>query len=181
MPRIAPIDPQAANPETAETLAAVKAKLGVLPNLFTTLAHSPAALNGYLQLGETLSQGRLTSRQREMIAIAVAQENRCEYCLSAHAAIGKGAGLSSEDIDRARNGGATDALDDAITDFAVQLVRGRATVTGEQLQEIRDGGVNDGLVMEIIAHVALNVLTNYVNRVADTEVDFPRVDLLSAA
>ena len=181
MPRIAPIDPQSTNPATAETLAAVKAKLGVLPNLFTTLAHSPAALNGYLQLGETLSKGRLTSRQREMIAIAVAQENRCEYCLSAHAAIGKGAGLSGEDIDRARNGGATDALDDAITDFAVQLVRGRATVTSEQLQAIRDAGVNDGLVMEIIAHVALNVLTNYVNRVADTEVDFPRVDLLSAA
>ena len=141
MPRILPVNPDQADAKTAATLKAIKTKLGMLPNLFTTLAHAPAALDGYLQLSESLSRGRLSARQREMIAIAVAQANACAYCLSAHAAIGQGVGLSNEDIERARHGGARDPKDEAVTELA---------------------------------------LTNYVNRVADTVVDFPVVDLSPA-
>ncbi|HCB39492.1 MAG TPA: alkylhydroperoxidase, partial [Gammaproteobacteria bacterium] len=83
MTRIQPVLLDNADAKTAATLKAVQAKLGVLPNMFTTLAHAPAVLTGYLQLSESLSQGCLNARQREMIAIAVAQENHCEYCLSA--------------------------------------------------------------------------------------------------
>ena len=115
-------------------------KLGALPNIFTTFALSPAALNGYVQLGECLAGGRLTARQREQVALAVAQENACQYCLSAHAAIGQGAGLSDAD-----------------------------------LAAVRQGGFDDDLVVEIIANVALNVMTNYLNKVAGTEIDFPVV------
>ena len=94
MRRISPVDLDNIPAATAATLKAVKHKLGMLPNLMTTLAHSSAALNGYLQLSESLGRGRLTARQQEMIALAVGQENSCEYCVSAHAAIGKHAGLS---------------------------------------------------------------------------------------
>jgi len=181
MPRIVPVDPDHTGARTAATLKAVKAKLGMLPNLFTTLARAPVALNGYLQLSEALSQGRLTPRQREMIAIAVAQENACEYCLSAHAAIGQRLGLSDEDIERARHGGAVNGRDDAVTEFAQLVVQSRADVSDSALRTARQGGLDDELIIEIIAHIALNVLTNYLNRVAGTEVDFPVVKLSPAA
>ena len=181
MPRILPVLPDQTDAKTAATLKAVQAKLGILPNLFTTLARAPAALNGYLQLSEALGQGSLTPRQREIIALAVAQENACAYCLSAHAAIGQGVGLSDDDIERARHGGAQDAKDDAVTDLALRIVRSRAEISDSALAAARRAGLDDGLIIEIIAHVALNVLTNYLNRVAGTDVDFPVVDLLPAA
>lgn len=181
MTRIAPVTTEKTDPKTAAVLNAVKVKLGMLPNLFTTLARAPAALNGYLQLGEAISDGRLKSRQREQIAIAIAQENDCEYCLSAHVAIGKGAGLSSDDIQRAREGTAQDPIDDAITAFALKVVRARGGVSDRDLDAARQAGVDDGLIVEIVANVALNILTNYVNRVAVTEVDFPLCQLRMAA
>ena len=181
MPRITPIEPDRTDARTAASLKAVKARLGTLPNLFTTLARAPAALAGYLQLSEALGQGRLNSRQREMIAIAVAQENACAYCLSAHAAIGQRIGLSHEDIERARHGGASDPMDDAVIELALLLVQRRADIGDSTLETARRAGLDDALIIEIIAHVALNLLTNYVNRVAGTEVDFPLVDLSPAA
>lgn len=181
MPRIQPVAPEATDPRTAAKLKAVEAKLGTLPNLFTTLARAPAALNGYLQLSESLAGGRLSPRQRELIAIAVAQENACEYCLSAHAAIGRGVGLKDADIARAREGTAADAVEQALTGFALEVVRSRGTIDDVTLAAAREAGLDDGLILEVIAHVALNTLTNYVNRVAGTEVDFPRLALTAAA
>jgi uncharacterized peroxidase-related enzyme len=181
MPRINPVNLDQTDAKTAATLKAVKAKLGMLPNLFTTLAQAPAALNGYLQLSESLSQGRLSARQREMIAIATAQENACAYCLSAHAAIGQSVGLSEEDIERAQHGGAHDPKDDAVTEFALRIVQSRADISDSVLNAARQAGLDDGLIIEVITHVALNVLTNYINRIAGTEVDFPVVDLGNAA
>jgi len=181
MPRIHPVQPDQTDAGTAATLKAVKAKLGMLPNMFTTLAQAPAALSGYLQLSESLTKGRLTPRQREMIALAVAQENACEYCLSAHTAIGQGVGLKAEDIERARHGGAVDAMDDAVIELALLIVKSRGDVSDRSLVNARRAGLDDGLIIEIIAHVALNTLTNYVNRIAGTVVDFPVVQLSPAA
>ena len=112
MPRINPVDPQKVDTNTAATLQAVRKKLGALPNIFTTFAQAPAALKGYVQLSESLTGGRLTARQRELIALAAAQENACQYCLSAHTTMGRAAGLSDDAIERARDGGATGSLDD---------------------------------------------------------------------
>jgi uncharacterized peroxidase-related enzyme len=173
--------PDETDAKTAATLKAVRTKLGILPNLFTTLARAPAALNGYLQLSESLSHGRLTARQREMIAIVVAQANACAYCLSAHAAIGRGVGLSDDDIERAQHGGASDPEDDAITELALWIVQSRGDLNDGDLRAAHQAGLDDGLIVEIIAHVALNVLTNYVSRAAGTDVDFPVVDLSPAA
>lgn len=181
MTRIAPVAPERTDTRTAATLKAVKTKLGVLPNLITTLAHAPAALNGYLQLGEAIAGGKLSARQRELIAIALAEENACQYCLSAHAAIGRGVGLTAQEIERAREGAALNPLDDAVTAFAVKVVRARGGVGDADLEAVRKAGADDGLIVEIVANVALNVLTNYLNRVAGTEVDFPLFQLRRAA
>ncbi|WP_428605026.1 carboxymuconolactone decarboxylase family protein [Sedimenticola sp.] len=181
MPRIAPIQLDKTDSTTAATLQAVRAKLGVLPNMFTTIAHAPAALNGYLQLAEALGAGRLDARQRELVAIAVAQENSCEYCLSAHAALGKGAGLQPHEIQQARQGQAEKGADAALLELALTVVRHQGGISDDHLAAARNAGLDEGQIVEVVAHVALNVLTNYLNRVAGTVVDFPRVELSAAA
>lgn len=181
MPRIQPLSAAQADSRTAATLNAVKGKLGMIPNMFATFARAPAALNGYLQLSEALGTGRLTAGQREIIALAIAQENACHYCLSAHTAIGKSVGLSEQDIRQARAAGASQPKDAAIANFARRLVQTRATVSDVELQALRAKGIDDGLIVEIVANVALNVFTNYLNHVAGTEIDFPMVDLMQAA
>lgn len=177
MPAIHPLKLSDAAPATAATLNAVKAKLGVVPNLLATLANSPVALSAYLQLSEVLGGGQLGARQREIVALATAQENACGYCLSAHSFLGKASGLSDEDLRLARAGSASNPQDAAVAAFAQQLVRTQGRVAPEAVSRARAAGLSDALVIEIIANVALNVLTNYTNHVAGTEIDFPVVDV----
>lgn len=177
MPTIHPLKISDADGQTAATLAAVKAKLGGVPNLLATLANSPAALQGYLQLSETLGAGQLTARQREIVALATAQENACGYCLSAHSFMGKAVGLSEDDIRLARAGTASSIRDAAIASFARQLVKANGRLDARAVSQARADGLSDGVILEIIANVALNVLTNYTNHVAGTVIDFPVVEV----
>jgi len=181
MPRIDPVKWSATDERTAAALKQVQARLGVLPNLVTTLARAPSALDAYLGISGALGKGRLSGRQRELIAIAIAQENECEYCLSAHGAIGQRVGLDPQDIQQARLGGAIDPEDRAAVRLALSIVGSRGDVGDDELQSARGAGLDDGLIIEIVANVALNVLTNYLNRLAGTEVDFPLVRLSAVA
>lgn len=177
MARIQPINRNEASGQLATTLDAVKAKIGVVPNLFGTFAQSPAVLNAYLGFSEALTHGNLTAKQREVIALAVGQTNSCQYCVSAHALLGKGAGLSPEAIKDARSGISTDPLNDALAKLAIKIVSQRGVLSDADLSEARSNGITDALVVEVIAHVALNTLTNYTNHIAATEIDFPVVQL----
>jgi uncharacterized peroxidase-related enzyme len=182
MSRIAAIDDQHAPAAVQATFSAVKAKLGMVPNLVRTFAQSPAALNGYLGLSEALSKGALKPRQREIVALTVAQANGCQYCLSAHTLLGKGAGLTPDAIQAARQGHGVDPTDDAVAVFARRVVETRGRVSDADLAVARSAGLDDGRIVEVIAQVAMNVLTNFTNNVADTDIDFPKVDLtLNAA
>lgn len=181
MPRIPPVDRTTLDAKTAATLAAVELKLGVVPNIHATLAHSPAALASYARQGEALANGRLSARQRELIALAVGQVNECQYCLSAHTAIGKKVGLGEGDIAKARQGNATQPLDNALVQLAQKITRTRANLDEADIAAARKAGVDDGLLVELIANVAVNTLTNYLNHIAGTEIDFPVVPLEDAA
>jgi uncharacterized peroxidase-related enzyme len=164
---------------TRATLAGIRAKLGMVPNLARVLAHSPAALNGWLGLAGALSGGVLPARLRESIALAVAAGNGCEYCLSAHAALGARAGLTEAEIDAAVAGGAADAKEAAALAFARAVLAGGDDASA--LAALRAAGWDDAAAVEIIAHVALNLLTNRINTVAGTPVDFPLRRLPEAA
>lgn len=177
MPRIAPVDPATADAGVKATLSAVKTKIGMVPNLFSTFARSPAVLNGYLALSDALSAGALTAKQREIIALAVGQANECHYCLSAHTLMGKGAGLSPEAIREAREGKAGDVTDNAVALFARRLIETRGQVSDADLAAARSAGLDDARIVEVIAGVAINVFTNYTNNVARTDIDFPKVDV----
>jgi len=98
MPRITALNPAETTGQTKKLLDGVQAKLGMTPNLMRTLANAPAALEAYLHFGAALGSGVLDAKFREQIAIAVAQANSCEYCLSAHSAIGKMVGLSAVEM-----------------------------------------------------------------------------------
>ena len=156
------------------SLTAVKAKIGIIPNLHRLIANSPAALQAYLGFGEPLGHGALDARTRERIALAVAEANGCGYCLAAHSYIGKNmAKLDEAEIAANRHGRSTDAKADAAVRFAVQVVAARGHVAAADVQAVKDAGYTDGQIVEIVTHVALNTLTNYVNEVFQTEIDFP--------
>jgi uncharacterized peroxidase-related enzyme len=177
MPRIQPIQTQDASGKAKDLLIAVQAKIGMTPNLMKTLAHSPAALEGYLSFSGALATGVLNAKLREQIAIAVAQANSCQYCLSAHTTIGKMTGVKPEELAQSRHAHSTDPKTDAALQFAQKLVLQRGLATDRDLDAIRSNGFAESEITEIIAHVALNIFTNYFNHVAQTEVDFPVVDL----
>ncbi len=175
-----------ATPASAEAarplLAAVEKQLGSVPNLFRVVANSPAALEGLLGLNGALGKGALDARTRERIALAVAQVNGCGYCLAAHSYLGKNvAKLDEAEILANRKGRSNDARADAAVRFAVAIVTERGHVGADAVQAARAAGYGDGELIEIVAHVALNTLTNYVNEVAGTAIDFPAVDLRLAS
>ncbi|MDT9002245.1 carboxymuconolactone decarboxylase family protein [Paucibacter sp. APW11] len=162
-------------------LAAVNKQLGVVPNLMKLVGHSPAALEGYLSLSGALGKGELSAQLRERIALAVAEFNGCDYCLSAHDYIGRNlAKLSGEDIAAARDFHSPDAASAAALRFARRVVETRGQVDAGDVTTLRAAGFSEGAVIEIVLNVALNVLTNYVNNVAQTEVDFPKVSAKKA-
>jgi uncharacterized peroxidase-related enzyme len=172
MTRLPLIDPNAPG-DAKPTLDAVNAQLKMVPNLFRVAANAPAALNALVAMEGALGKGALRARVREQIAIAVAQENGCDYCLSAHTAIGKMIGVTDAQLAHARLGQASDAKVDAILSLAVRIVRERGDLTATELAEAKAAGVTDAEIVEIVANVALNIFTNYLNIAADTEIDFP--------
>ncbi len=164
--------PQAARP----LLEGLKKQIGSAPNLFRIVANSPAALEGYLGLNGALAGGDLPAATRERIALAVAEVNGCGYCIAAHTYIGKNvAKLDDTEIAANRSGRSTDPKADAAVRFAVQIAGNRGQVAAGDVDAVKAAGYSDGEIVEIIAHVALNTLTNYVNEVLDTEIDFPAV------
>lgn len=176
MSRIAPVSSNVDN-KVATTLSQLKASMGVVPIVFATMANAPAALDGYFALKKALSRGRLTDRQREIVSLAVGQENECRYCLAAHTAKSKALGLSEAAVLKARSGDGDDPFEHALGSFAKAIVRERGHLSNEELESARKAGIDDSLVMEIIANVVLNTFTNYVNEVADTEIDYPVVEV----
>ena len=181
MSRIAAIDPAQTQGKTREILGAVHKMLGVTPNLFRTVAQSPAALEGLVSLSGATAKGTLGAGVREAIALTVAEANGCDYCLSAHSVLGKGAGLGDGDIDRARDAAASDPRTAAILRFARAVVAERGRIGDGELATLHRAGVSDGEALEVVANVVLNIFTNYVNLVADTEIDFPVVRAKLAA
>jgi uncharacterized peroxidase-related enzyme len=173
---------EAAPAASQPLLENARKQLGSLPNLFRVLANSPAALEGYFGLKSALSKGRLSAQTRERIALAVAEANGCGYCLSAHSYLARNlAKLDDAEITANRNGASNDLKADAVVKFAVSVVENRGHVSQAAVETVRKAGFEDGEIVEIVVHVALNTLTNYVNEVAGTEIDFPIVELRRAA
>jgi uncharacterized peroxidase-related enzyme len=180
MSRIPQVDPAATTPERQVVLAAIHQAFGATPAMFRTVAQSPAALKMMWGAFGALGAGTIASKLGEQIAVAVADRNACEYCLAAHTALGRKAGASAAEMAAAQAGESADPQTNAALRFALKLVDARGQVGDADVQALRAVGFDDGQVVEILAHVALNIFTNYVNVAFAVPVDFPAVALRRA-
>lgn len=181
MSRIAIPDRADAPTASQPLLDAVAKQLGVVPNLHLLGALSPAVLQGMLGLNGALAKA-LDVKTRERIAIAVAQVNGCDYCLSAHTYLGLNlARLDDGEVELNRRGGSSDPKAAAAVAFAVKVAQSRGQVSDADLQAVRAAAFSDAQIVEIVALVAENVLTNFLNNVALTDIDFPVVRVSEAA
>ncbi|MDX2019021.1 MAG: peroxidase-related enzyme [Deltaproteobacteria bacterium] len=181
MARVTVIDPRTATGEAKQLLDAVQSGLGMVPNFIRVLANSPAALSAFLGIHGIAGAGELEPKTRERIALAVAEQNGCQYCVSAHTAIGRKAGLDPQEILANRAGRSSDAKAEAALTFARALVAHAGQVTAAELDAVRAAGHSDAEIVEIITHVAMNIFTNLLGKATQVEIDFPRVELKQAA
>ena len=181
MERITPVNLETAEGKAKQLLDAVKAKLGIVPNMTRAMAVSPSVLDAYLGFSGALAHGVLPARVREQLALDIGEANHCDYCVSAHSSIGKHvAGLSDQDILDSRKGTSADPKTDALLRFARTVVAKQGVVDDADVEAVRAAGYGDAEIAEVVAHVALNIFTNYFNNVAGTAIDFPKAPALSA-
>ncbi len=173
------VDPSTATGKTKELLDGVQAKLGMTPNILRVLATSPAALEAQTAFSGALSHGALPARLREQIALAVAEANRCEYCLGAHSAAGRALGLSEEQLIDSRGGTSPDSKVDAALRFAREFVEKRGWVDDDSISRLHSAGFGDGEITEIVANTALHIFMNYFDHVAKPVLDFPKAPELA--
>jgi len=181
MSRIPLIDRSATSADRAALLEQVNNAFGATPNMFKAVANSPAALKSMWASFGALGGGVIGAKLGEQIAVAVADRNACEYCLAAHTALGRKAGVSAEAMAAAQRGESADPATAAALAFALKLVNERGNVSEADVQAVRRAGFSDEQVVEILAHVALNLFTNYVNVAFAVPVDFAPVRLSRAA
>jgi uncharacterized peroxidase-related enzyme len=176
MPRVN-INTELAPAASQDLLKQIHNAFGATPNMFRAVANSPAALKSMWSSFGALGGGTLGAKLGEQIAVAIANRNHCEYCLAAHTALGKKAGASAEEMAAAQIGRAADTKTAAALAFALKVVSERAQVSADDIAALRTAGFNDEQIVEIMAHVALNLFTNYFNVAFDVPVDFPKVAL----
>jgi uncharacterized peroxidase-related enzyme len=181
MSRIPAIDPKTASGDARRLLEAVQTQLGTTPNFIRVLANAPKALGGFLGLYGASAGFALDKATQERIALAVAEGNACEYCVAAHTAIGRHAGLSNDEMLLNRRGRAGDPRNAAAVALARALSDNLGAITDGEFNAARAAGLSDAEIVEIIALVALNIFTNVLGKATRVDIDFPRVPLLAAA
>ena len=176
MTRLKALSNAEATGKTKELFTAIQGKLGVVPNMMRTMGNSPALLESYLNLNSTLAHGQLGAKTGELLALAIAETNNCDYCLSAHTYIGeKLVHIDAATLANARNAVSADPKTEAALKFANVLLAKKGLVNDSDVDAVKAAGLTDGEIGEVVGHVALNILTNYFNNTANTEIDFPVV------
>lgn len=181
MARLNIVTHESANAEQKALFDAIQSQLGIVPNFLKVFANSPEALKAFLGLHGIANAGSLDALTRERIALALAQQNACQYCLSAHTAIGRKVGLDNAEIEANRAGSSHDAKAAAAVRFARALVAHSGEVTSAELTDVRNAGYADAEIVEIITHVGMNILTNILGKASRVDIDFPKVELRAAA
>jgi len=154
-------------------LEGVQTNFGKAPNIFKIMANSSAELDSALKFMNSWAGGVLSKNFREQFALCVGEANGCDYCLSAHTALGKKAGLMENEIYNSRSGKSSSEKVQTALCFVRKIIEKRGWVSDKDLEVVREVGYNDEEITEIIANIALHNFTNYLNHIAETEVDFP--------
>ena len=175
MSRLQTVNTSTADAETQALLNGVQNKLGMVPNMISTMAQSLPVAKAYLAFSDALSGSSIRPKLREQISIAVGASNGCNYCLAAHSAIGKSVGLSDCDVIDAQSANSTDSKSEVALQFARSIAENRGGISDDEFDKMRAAGFSDTEIADVIGLVALNTFTNIFNRAAQTEIDFPEV------
>ena len=181
MNRIKIVTDQAANADQKALFDAIQGQLGMVPNFLRVIGNSPVALKSFLGLYGIAGAGSLDPLTRERIALAIAEQSACQYCVSAHTAIGGKVGLSGDEMKTNRAGTSQDAKAASAVKFAHALAEHKGEVTNEEITAVRNAGYSDADISEIILHVGMNLITNIVGKASRVDIDFPKVELIKTA
>ena len=173
MPYLKTVPYEGASPETKEIFDDIKKKFGKVPNIYATVAHSPVVLRAFLEYGSALKSGELNAKEAEAVALSLAEDNECHYCLAAHTAVAKMSGLSEEETLQLRSGTSGEEKLHAVAALAKEISESRGRPSHESLEAFFAAGYSKAALVELIALVSLNIFTNYFNHIAETEIDFP--------
>jgi uncharacterized peroxidase-related enzyme len=176
MPRIAIPTVESAPAEARAALDAIAKQLGFTPNVYRLMSISPAVLKAFTSLQSALSK-TLDFQIRDAIALSVSEVNGCHYCVAAHSyAALHFDKVAAEEIALNRQGGSVLPAVGAAARFVAKVVEARGHVNDGDLMAIRNAGFSDAQILEMIALSAQYSLTNYINTIAGTEIDFPLFD-----
>jgi len=173
MPRLSVVQPELATGPLKQIYDDVVAKMGQVVNIFHGMANSPAALKAYLSMSAALAEGELSPEDREVVYLAVSENNGCHYCVSAHSMLAKQAGLSDDETLAARNFQSQDEKRAALLDFVRKVIATKGFVTDDDIDAVRGAGYSDGQIAESIGYIGLATFSNLFNHVHDTPLDFP--------
>ncbi len=162
-------------PELAPALDACKLALGFIPNFALMLGFSPHVLLSYLHLSDHQAEGVFSQVERESMLLAVSQFHGSPYCLAAHSAYARSAGLSEADTLAARTGTLADPKLNFLVQFARAVAEHRGQVPREMMDDFEEWGYGPQALMDVVALVIESTFSNYVGLLTKVPVDFPEV------
>ncbi|GMW02503.1 MAG: alkyl hydroperoxide reductase AhpD [Candidatus Hydrogenedentota bacterium] len=173
MPRVQLVNTEQAQGKAREIMEGLQQRAGKVYGMYKCMANSPAVLEGFLALSGAMGRTSLPVKLREQIALLLAEENECTYCLAAHTAGAMKAGLTEAQTIQSRMGQGIDEKSDAVLRFAQRMLDTLGHVSDDDVNALRAAGVTDQELVEIVSVVCLNIFTNYFNHIMDTPSDFP--------
>lgn len=176
MQRLKSVNPHVAQGRTKELLDTVQQAFGVIPNTARMMANSPAVLDSFLAFSTAMGGAQIGPMLHNQVKLTTSETNSCDYCTSILSAVAPSAGLSAADILAGRTGQTEDRRTKAALTFAHSVLESRGKVSDQQLTAVREAGFSDADIVEIVASVVLGCLTNFLNNVADTDLDIPRAE-----
>lgn len=165
---------------TRPILARLRQTVGMVPNIYATIGHSPGSLTSVLTWSDAIGKGTLTGREIELLNLHLSELNGCAYCVSAHTALAARAGITPTEAEGARDGLGATPREQAILALARRVLRTGGARAGSEIARAREAGLTDAELIDVLAVVALNTFRNAVNLVAETEIDFPPAPRLPA-
>ena len=180
MQRLNSVNPQVAQGRTKKLLDTVEQAFAVIPNTTKVMANSPAVLNSFLAFSTAMGEAKIGEKLHNQVKLGTSETNSCDYCTSILSAVAPSAGLSADDVLAGRTGNSEDYQTKAALSFANDVLESRGKVSDMQIASVRDAGFDDAEIVEIVASVVLGCFTNFINNVADTELDIPQAEPVEA-
>ena len=147
---------------------------GMVPNLYRMYAVNDTALADYLALQNRKSTLRM--KEREIINLVVSQVNECRYCLGAHTAMGKMAGLTDEQILEIRRAQITfDDKLNALARFVKETTVNRGKPSENSTEAFFAAGYTKANLIDVVMVIGDKIISNYLHGITQIEVDWPAV------